>query len=199
MDSSRSAYHHGDLAQALVEQALSTLVLVNSEELSLRAISQAIGVSHSAAYRHFPNKRALLDGVCELGFARFRDALLEAKGLPTTPLPARFEQMCEAYVSFALANANLYSLMFGPGFVERMYASDTSATASEAFAVLLSSVQEGLASGLFAPANPFFLSQTIWALLHGFALFALHGEVSPEHGAVSAKRSWHLLYRGIAA
>lgn len=199
MASPRSAYHHGDLAQALVEQALEVLVVAPAEELSLRALSEAIGVSHSAAYRHFPSKKALLDGVCERGFARFRDALLEAKGAAGTDLSGQFERMTGCYIQFALAQPNLYLLMFGPGFAERMCAPATGTTASESFAVLLSSVQEGLAAGVFAPASAFLLSQTIWALLHGFALFALHGELSAEHAEESARRAWGFLYRGIGA
>lgn len=197
MASPRSDYHHGDLAEALIEQALKVLREAPAEALSLRALSETIGVSHSAAYRHFPSKKALLDGVCERGFRRFRDAVLEAKGQDGLPVPEQLERMAGCYIRFALAQPNLYLLMFGPGFAERMCAPETGTSASESFAVLLSSVQRGLALGVLAPASAFLLSQTIWALLHGFALFALHGELSAEHAEESARRAWGFLYRGV--
>lgn len=197
MGSARAQYHHGDLAQALLDQALLSLHNVSPEDLSLRALSVEIGVSHSAAYRHFPSKRALLDGVCERGFAAFRDALLAARQPLDSPLTEQFERMSGAYIRFALAQPNLYSLMFGPGFAERMQTSSTSAAARESFGVLLDSVHLGLQESLFAPASPFQLSQTIWALLHGFALFALHGEVDAEHAEVMALKAWSFLYQGI--
>jgi AcrR family transcriptional regulator len=193
----RAQYHHGDLAQTLLDQALVSLRTVSAEELSLRALSQEIGVSHSAAYRHFPSKRALLDGVCERGFASFRDALLAARQPLDSPLPAQFERMAGTYIRFALAQPNLYSLMFGPGFAERMQTSGTCEAARESFGVLMDSVHQALTEGLFATASPFQLSQTIWALLHGFALFAMHGEVDAQHAAPMAVQAWSFLYQGI--
>ena len=45
------------------------------EALSLRAVARAAGVSQTAPYRHFENRRALVAGVAEDGFARLGSAV----------------------------------------------------------------------------------------------------------------------------
>lgn len=197
MGRAKKTYHHGDLRQALVDGAFAALQSTAHEELSLRGISEAIGVSHTAAYRHFPDKHSLLNAVSERGFGQFRDALVAAKGKTGAAYGRQMERMVEAYVEFARQGPNLYRLMFGPGFMERMSAQDTCVAAQESFAVLLDMVREGQEKKALATASPFLLSQTIWAMLHGIALFALDGEVEPAHAAEVARRSWHFLLKGI--
>ena len=69
--------------------------------LSLRSLGKRLGVSQAAFYRHFPDKAALLEGICEqlwrLTYERFlalvqgADAALDdaAPGVPTASAPAR--------------------------------------------------------------------------------------------------------------
>ena len=69
--------------------------------LSLRSLGKRLGVSQAAFYRHFPDKAALLEGICEqlwrLTYDRFlalvqgADAALDdaAPGIPTASAPAR--------------------------------------------------------------------------------------------------------------
>lgn len=182
------AYHHGDVRQALVQAALSSLATTPPEALSLRALSESVGVSHTAAYRHFPDKQALLNAVSEWGFGEFHGRLRAAGEL---------EAMVQAYVGFAIAQPNLYRLMFGPGFLERMSDESACAAAREAFSVLLTAVQAGQAAGTLVAGSAFLMSQTIWALLHGIALFALDGELAPESAAHVAREGWRLLRGGV--
>ena len=69
--------------------------------LSLRSLGKRLGVSQAAFYRHFPDKAALLEGICEqiwrLTYERFL-ALVQggdgvhddgAPGTPAAPAPAR--------------------------------------------------------------------------------------------------------------
>ena len=66
----RSAYHHGDLRNALIEHAFAALRTVGPESLSVRALADEIGVSPSAAYRHFADREALLAQLARIGFER---------------------------------------------------------------------------------------------------------------------------------
>ena len=56
-------YHHGALAEAMVEQALTEVRVRGADQVSLRGIAQALEVSPSAAYNHFPDKEGLLQAV----------------------------------------------------------------------------------------------------------------------------------------
>lgn len=187
-------YHHGDLRQALLHQALAALATQPASELSLRDFAAHIGVSHSAAYRHFPDKKALLDAVAEEGFRQFRDRLRSA----TSPRAVkRLEAMFSLYLAFGLEQPNLYRLMFGPGFLERVSVPATDANAREAFATLLETVQAAQAAKALRPASAFLMSQTIWATLHGLTLFALDGELDPAGAQLAVNGAWKFLFDGL--
>jgi AcrR family transcriptional regulator len=61
-------YHHGDLHRAIVSAALKVLRESQSMEFSLRGLARRAGVSHSAPYKHFADKRELLATVSAVGF-----------------------------------------------------------------------------------------------------------------------------------
>ena len=56
-------YHHGALAEAMVDQALASVRAKGADQVSLRSIAQALDVSPSAAYNHFADKDDLLRAV----------------------------------------------------------------------------------------------------------------------------------------
>ncbi|HJU91281.1 MAG TPA: helix-turn-helix domain-containing protein, partial [Gemmatimonadaceae bacterium] len=56
----RRTYHHGDLRQALLDAALEILRTKGVEALTLRAVARAAGVSQTAPYRHFADRRSLV-------------------------------------------------------------------------------------------------------------------------------------------
>ena len=47
------SYHHGNLRAELLDTAVAQLRETSVEELSLRALARAVGVSQTAPYRHF--------------------------------------------------------------------------------------------------------------------------------------------------
>src|SRR5215467_8580881 len=63
-------YHHGNLRQALLAKALTSLQKGGVEQLSLRELARSLEVSQAAPYRHFPDKESLL---AELAAQGFRD------------------------------------------------------------------------------------------------------------------------------
>src|SRR5918999_5020029 len=109
-------YHHGNLRRGLLDVALATIRAEGVEGLTLREIGARLGVSRTALYRHFADKRALLAAVATEGFRALRQQLVAAweeggRG------DAAFHAMGVAYVRFAVANPAHYRVMFG-GFVD---------------------------------------------------------------------------------
>ncbi len=56
MNKKRPQYHHGDLRAALLKVAAKMIAEQGIESLTLRALSERIGVSRTAPYRHFADK-----------------------------------------------------------------------------------------------------------------------------------------------
>src|SRR5687767_11590507 len=106
----RRPYHHGNLRRALLDEALATIRAEGVNGLTLREIGARLGVSRTALYRHFTDKRALLTAVATEGFRTLREQLVMAweeggRGR------AGFQSMGVAYVRFAVANPAHYRVM----------------------------------------------------------------------------------------
>lgn len=189
------AYHHGDLRRALLEQATAMLAGEGAGALSLREVSERVGVSHTAAYRHFRDKAELLAAIRESGFRRLRERLGAVR--EAAEVRHRLAAMASEYVAFALEEPAKYRLMFGPGFCEQVSAGAVAEAARDAFGELLEAVIEGQKGRLLREGSPFLMSQTIWAMLHGLALFYLDGELDPEKEIT--EQCWQFLFRGIGS
>jgi AcrR family transcriptional regulator len=71
-------YHHGDLRNALIEQAVKLLEETGAESFSLREAARLVGVTANAAYRHFADKSDLLTAVAEVGLSRMERGIVRA-------------------------------------------------------------------------------------------------------------------------
>jgi AcrR family transcriptional regulator len=175
----RDAYHHGNLRQALIEQAVQTIRKHGVEGLTLRGAGADLRVSRTALYRHFPDKHALLAAVATEGFRSFRAALTAAwEGAGRGR--EGFAAMGVAYVRFAVSNPSHYRVMFG-GFIDRTGpASELAVAGAEAFQVLLDAIAEQQSQGLIRAEDPLPLAQYIWATVHGIAMLVIDGRLQGE-------------------
>ena len=113
MSTETSGYHHGSLRTAILSAAIESLEA--GEKFSLRAIARRVGVSPTAPYRHFTDRRELESAVAVEGFKDLRADLAAAL---TDPAAARspvdvLAPLASAYVTFALRRPAIFRLMFG--------------------------------------------------------------------------------------
>lgn len=106
----RPSYHVGNLRPQLLDAARQMLSEVGPAKLSLRAVSERVGVSATAAYHHFQNRAELVGHLAAQGFCELAQALKQSDSVP---LEQKFRQATLAYFHFARANPALYQLMFG--------------------------------------------------------------------------------------
>jgi AcrR family transcriptional regulator len=111
-----STYHHGDLRNTLLTQALAADSL---ESISLRQLAASVGVSAAAVYRHFQSKDDLLLALASHGFDVLRLRFAACFDIGQAPQNAaqatqRMVRLAQAYLDFAAAEPALWRLMFGP-------------------------------------------------------------------------------------
>ncbi len=166
----KQAYHHGDLRSALLEAGLKLLEARAADDLSLREVARAVGVSATAVYRHFPDKGAMMTALAAEGVARLATAQHAASDAVGGGV-AGFSATGAAYVRFALANPALYRLIFAnPDAVQlRPLASEGDAMSMlRANAVMLAEGNGGDAEVIALRA---------WAIAHGMVMLMLDGQV----------------------
>jgi AcrR family transcriptional regulator len=170
----RRSYHHGNLRRALLDEALATIRAEGVEGVTLREIGAKLGVSRTALYRHFADKRALLAAVATEGFRTLRAQLVSAweDGGRTS---AAFDAMGVAYVRFAVANPAHYRVMFG-GFVDREVPEpELDAEGAGAFQALVDALAALQHDGQVRADDTLTVARYVWAVVHGVARLAIDG------------------------
>ena len=183
----KRAYHHGNLRRALLDEALATIRAEGVDALTLREIGAKLGVSRTALYRHFADKRALLAAVATEGFRTLRQQLVAAweeggRG------PAAFTSMGEVYVRFAVANPSHYRVMFG-GFVDTKASEpDLAAEAAGAFQALVDALAVLQRDGLVRRDATEQMARFVWAVVHGVAMLGIDGRLREAGGVEELMR-----------
>lgn len=194
-------YHHGDLLQALIDAALDLIAEKDVTNVSLREIARRVGVSHTAPYRHFADKEALLAAVAQEGFQRFNQAIEAAIQSVGDPLE-QLERGCLTYIRYAVKHPSRYRIMFGAyganlGKADRAMVE----TAKQAYLPFADAIARGQTRGIFREGNPEQMARTVWALMHGLAMLLIGGQLADsdnENAIASVSRSTlHGLVRGL--
>ena len=175
MESSRP-YHLGRLRDALLEQAMTTVPGGVADALSLRELARAVGVSHAAPRRHFPDRQALLDALAIEGFATLGAELRRAAddGADHGAHP-QLQRCAHAYVAFATTDAALLQLMFAGKRAEGV-----DVAAREAFMPVLELILRGQREGVLDPGDPEQVGLLLLSTLQGIASLRGAGMIAPE-------------------
>ena len=190
MPRKRRAYHHGNLRAALIETSLELIEKKGVPALTLREIGARLGVSRSAAYRHFEDKAQLLAAISEAGFEQFADALDAARGSAADNFAARLSAMGLAYVRFAAEHRAHFEVMFRPSDEPR-----TSPAGDRAFGILESTIREGQQSGDVRPGDSFSIACLVWSMVHGISMLRLGQDAA---GAEFTHFSTEILLAGLS-
>lgn len=171
MKKTRDSYHHGDLRAALLAEALKLLEKRDFEQLSVREVARNVGVSATAVYRHFPCKESLLEALAAKGLQILAEQQQwAAKGNGR----AAFAQSGRAYVRFALANPNLFRLIF----IHRPSRLRPDVESPEGSPARLLRNYVAKALGPRATQEQVFVAALrAWALVHGLSMLILDEQV----------------------
>lgn len=160
-------YHHGDLRTALVSVAADMIGEAGVEAVTMRALSERIGVSRTAAYRHFRDKSALLAAVAQEGFEQLLLRLQAASNAAGGDVLARLQAMGVAYILFAVEHPTHYRLMFTREADDHAAFPPFGAAARAVFDALLSTIEAGQSERAIRDGDARALAQVTWALVHG--------------------------------
>jgi AcrR family transcriptional regulator len=170
MNTPRRSYRHGNLANALRAAARAILDEAGADAVGLRETARRVGVSATAAYRHFTHKEDLLASVAAEGFRELA-ATMEMRANESD----RLHGVGLAYVDFALQKRGLFRLMFGPVLLQRAKYPELDEAARAVFVLL----QRITVSPDGQPSQDNSAGMAAWGLVHGLSSLFIDGLV-PE-------------------
>lgn len=167
---SPKSYHHGNLRAELLDTAIDQLRETGAEDLSLRALARAIGVSQTAPYRHFSDKNELLAAMATRGYRDLLRALRsagdEAGDCPRDQLFA----FAHTYVDYAASHPQLFKLMFGPAVQPTIKYPELREASRDTFAQVQAIMQRGIEQGIFRGEHDIaYLTNSAWSSIYGLA------------------------------
>jgi len=207
-----ASYHHGDLEAALKAATVQLISERGVGGFSMREAAVAVGVSPSAAYRHFADKAELLaavsrDAFIELG-QRFETSMARAQakagpGAQAVAL-ARFAAQGRAYVQFALDHPARFQVMFGPFGAGRAGGLWRPGEENLGTLHILSSALDALlSSGAITAAARANAEVPVWSAIHGLACLLVakvfKGSSGPRAQGLTNQVLQHLLSALVAS
>lgn len=217
----KAAYHHGDLRNALIDAATSLARDGGPDAVVLRAAARRVGVSPTAAYRHFEGQGDLLFAVKVRGQeALARSMARGAGGVPGADedvggggdgdeVARRMLAMGRGYIDFALQEPGLFRTAFcntpdlAIGLSDEGVPRPASGEWQFRSIEMLIEILDGLeATGRMPPSRRPGAEVTAWAMVHGLAVLLLDGPFAllpEEQRAAAVDRALETLLAGFEA
>ncbi len=201
----RKSYHHGSLYAALVEASVSLAREGGPDRVILREAARVAGVSHSAAYRHFADRDALMAAVSRRARSELAAEMRRRVDMAATPGEA-LGAVGAAYIDFALTESGLFRAAFtshpttsGTGNGSSDTSSDISDGGEEPFDILAEVLDSAMAAGQLAPERRPGAEIAAWSAVHGLASLLLNGSfsVTPADIEFCSARVFELIGRGL--
>ena len=117
----RRAYHHGNLAESLLNAVDELATQFGLEAVTLRGCAKLVGVSPSSAFRHYADKRALLTAFATRALHQLADENVGCEAPGASRGTGAFRAVGLAYIEFALDKPAFFRAMWRE---EAIYAAD---------------------------------------------------------------------------
>lgn len=179
----RPSYHHGDLRNALIEAGKELAATGGPEAVTVRAAAKAVGVTPTAAYRHFASHADLVDAVKATAVARLAErmdaAMAKVSGPdPVTTATMRLKATGEAYLKFATEDTGSFMVAFNRGLQHEPDPAQFLANRETAFGRLTEALDELVRVGYLSPEARVNAEFVAWSVVHGLANLTLFGPLS---------------------
>jgi len=153
------------------------------EAVTMRRVAAAVEITAMAVYRHYADRKALLNALADEGFRELAERLAAENPVGNRPSSRSIEQRLtralDANLNFALENPRLFELMFlTPREGARQYPRDFAAGRSPTANLFAELIREGIASGYFRETDVWAIVFETGALWQGLTMLYLGGRVS---------------------
>ena len=154
-----------EVRHKILEAAHALFEAHGYENVTMRAVADAIEYSPTTIYHHFENKDALVEALCFADFEKL-SAAMNHQPLPQDPVD-RIRALGRAYSAFGIANPNHYRFMFMTAGDWKKNGRQSDAPPAQSYAFLRQAVVEAMDQGFFAKGDVDLVAQILWSGIHG--------------------------------
>lgn len=176
---SKKTYFHGNLREAILKTSLKLIEKSGVDQLSIREVAKATGVTHQAPYRHFKDRDQLLAALAQDGFEKL---FLEMTGFiegVADPME-RLIKLGEAYLHWATINKEHFRLMFNRNVPEYESSAGLQAASGKILGLVLAIVTENQKAGnIRNTEDTRSVARQFWAAVHGVGLLFIDKQFKP--------------------
>ena len=172
-------YHHGNLKENLIQQAVLACEESGWENISLRNLAKQLNVSQTAPYRHFETKEDLLAEVAAKGFEKMNADMNKTSNFLASGL---------AYCDFALKYQITYDLMPGNSLGSFAQYPALLDQAQSAFVTLENNLEAHLLNLGHSDLPKEIIEEkalSVWAFMHGIVGILRKTETASEDAPAS--------------
>ena len=173
----KKKYKSGDLRIRLLKTASEIISKESMKKLTMRALSNRVGVSRTAPYRHFENKDALLFAIAEEGFNELTMRYQKLNRDTSLDSLSRLQQIGLAYIKFAIHNPGAFRLMFGQEITQRERSEKLCSDARETFNEYLVAVKAFQEEKNITLSDYSVLANYFWTTVHGLSILLIDGQI----------------------
>jgi AcrR family transcriptional regulator len=156
-----------------------------AEAVTMRRVAAAVGITAMAVYRHYPDRKGLLNALADEGFGELAEKLAAVRlagsvrrACSRSTVGDRLTRVLDVNLRFAFENPRLFELMFlTPREGARQYPRDFAAGKSPTANLMAELVEEAMASGYFRKDDVWAIVFETGALLQGLMMLYLGGRV----------------------
>lgn len=185
----KKAYHHGDLRNAIILEAIARARNSGEKAIVLREIAPQIGVSATAAYRHFTNRQQLVEEVSVRGYVALAERLAAIE--PTTETS---DPMLAAYIDLRDTAIEIVNFAVDePAWARMMLENFGTSTAVARQGMAVREIMQKIIdrdTGTFTPGLRLVGQHALWAAIDGLsaqAMFGVHPMDTAEAVAAVAR------------
>jgi AcrR family transcriptional regulator len=168
------------------------------EAVTMRRVAGAVGLTAMAIYRHYPDRKGLLNALADQGF---RELSVELRATTLKGgIETRILTALDVFLTFALRTPRLFELMFlTPREGARQYPQDFKAGKSPTANLMAELLKEGMATGYFRRQDVWPIVFETGALFQGLTMLYLGGrmDMSATRFRAFCRRSIKRYLRGL--
>lgn len=163
----KTAYHHGNLKEELLKNALQIINKKGEENLTLKLLADKLNISPPALYRHFQSKNDLINHVIAYGFDRYDEIIISIDKKYKDDILKKLYFIGDAYINFAKKSPNLFKILFGKNFHKvRDIANREEA---KGFYILVDTLAEAQEKNIIKKEDSLIQASIIHSTVHGLA------------------------------